>query len=66
MKFNTSLLLVAIGGFVFGQDAFEPSDFDIQEALLDLGVNVSTLPQLAPLVERSSQSGCSIAVSSAT
>lgn len=66
MKFNTSLLLAAVGGFAFGQDTFEPTDFDIENALLDLGVNVSALPELAPLVERSSLAGCSIAVSSAT
>ncbi len=45
------------------QATFEPADFNVTEALLDNGVNVSAIPELAPLVERSLLSGCSIAVS---
>jgi hypothetical protein len=58
--------LVPLAALVAGaasQSTFEPSDFNITEALLDNGVNVSALPDLAPLAERSSTSGCSAAVS---
>jgi hypothetical protein len=43
--------------------AFEPIDFNITEALLDNGVNVTALPDLAPLIHRSLLNGCSTAVS---
>ncbi|CAG5161875.1 uncharacterized protein ALTATR162_LOCUS6114 [Alternaria atra] len=46
------------------QATFEPADFNVTEALLDNGVNVSAIPELAPLVERSLLSGCSIACNS--
>ena len=42
---------------------FEPADFSVTEALLDQGVNVSALPELAGLVGRSSNLACDIAVS---
>jgi hypothetical protein len=42
---------------------FETPDFNITEALIANGINVSALPELAPLVERTLLSGCSIAVS---
>jgi len=48
---------------IFGQDVFEPVDFNVTDALLDNGVNVSAIPDLAGLTERSLLSGCSIAVS---
>lgn len=58
---------VVIGRSVLAQNtgSFEPTDFNITEALLDNGVNVSAIPALAGLVERSSLSACSIAVCSA-
>jgi hypothetical protein len=40
----------------------EPLDFNVTEALLDNGINVSAIPDLAGLVVRSSMSGCVIAV----
>jgi hypothetical protein len=43
--------------------AFESTEFNITEALLDNGVNVSAIPELAPLVERSLLNACSTAVS---
>jgi len=43
--------------------AIEPTDFNVTDALVALGVNVSTIPALAALSERSSVSACSIAVS---
>lgn len=58
--------VIALAGFVVSaasQSTFEPADFNITEALLDNGVNVSALPDLAPLVDRASTSGCSAAVS---
>ncbi|KAF2821970.1 FAD-binding domain-containing protein [Ophiobolus disseminans] len=47
---------------IFGQDVFEPAEFNVTEALLDNGVNVSAIPDLAGLAERSLLSGCSIAL----
>jgi len=44
------------------QDVFEPADFNVTEALIDNGINVSTIPDLAGLEARSSLKGCSIAV----
>jgi len=41
---------------------FEPTDFNITEALLDNGVNITDIPELAKIAERSVLSGCSIAV----
>lgn len=58
-------LLVPFAAFAAGvlsQNTFEPSDFNITDALLDNGVNVAAIPELAPLAERSLSSGCSIAV----
>ncbi|KAF1922609.1 FAD-binding domain-containing protein [Didymella exigua CBS 183.55] len=43
------------------QDSFETPDFNVPEALLRQGVNVSALPELAGLVERSSNLACSTA-----
>jgi hypothetical protein len=60
MMKNITFGLLATG--VLSQ-AFEPTNFNITEALLDNGVNVSAIPELAPLVERSLLNGCSMAVS---
>jgi hypothetical protein len=57
-----TLALVALAAGALSQ-VFEPTDFNITEALLDNGVNVSAIPDLAPLAERSILSGCSAAVS---
>jgi hypothetical protein len=48
---------------IIAQDVFEPADFNVAEALLDNGVNVSALPELSELGARSRLSGCSIIVS---
>lgn len=57
-------------GFIFAvglaQDVFEPPNFNISEALLNNGVDVSAVPGLAKLVERSLSNSCSIAVSLAS
>jgi hypothetical protein len=43
--------------------SFEPANFNVADALLDNGVDIAAIPGLAGLVERSSRSACSIAVS---
>jgi hypothetical protein len=64
MRPSTIVPAIALAARVRAQtDEFEAPDFNVTEALLANGVNVSALPELAPLVERSTFSGCSIAVS---
>lgn len=65
MKATSFVTALALGVGVSAQtgDVFEAPDFNITEALLDNGVNVSAIPELAGLVERTLLSGCSIAVS---
>lgn len=53
--------LFLFGGSAWAQSAFEPTDFNVTDALLDNGVNISAIPALAGLVTRSSPSACSIA-----
>ena len=53
---------VLIAG-ALSQSTFESTDFNVTQALLDNGVSVSALPELAPFTERSLSSGCSAAVS---
>lgn len=62
MHLTAVLSLAGVCSLALGQDVIEPENFNISAALLSHGVNVSELPQLAPLAERSSLSGCSIAV----
>lgn len=57
-------ILSSVLALAAAQTVVEPENFNISEALLSHGVNISALPQLEGLVERSSFSGCSIAVSS--
>ena len=56
-----TLLLAGLAAGAKGQ-AFEPADFNVTEALIEQGVNLSALPELASLAERSSNSACQIAV----
>jgi hypothetical protein len=64
MKVTSFLPLGALVAAVSAQtDVFEPADFNVTEALIANGVNVSAIPELAGLVERTLLSGCSIAVS---
>jgi hypothetical protein len=64
MRASTFSFAIALGAGVYAQSGeFEAPDFNITEALLANGINVSALPELAPLVERTLTSGCSIAVS---
>jgi hypothetical protein len=63
-RMKTFPLLGALVAAVSAQTGvFEPADFNVTEALIANGVNVSAIPQLSGLVERTSLSGCSIAVS---
>jgi hypothetical protein len=59
----SALALAVVATAVHAQSGFEPSDFNVTEALADLGINVTALPELAELSQRSSTFGCSIAVS---
>jgi hypothetical protein len=52
----------AVAAGVKAQEAFEPPNFNVTEALLRNGINVSAIPELAGLSVRSSLKGCSIAV----
>jgi hypothetical protein len=61
MQILRQLLISAAATAVLAQ-TFEPTDFNVTDALLDQGVNVSAIVGLADLAERSSLSGCSIAV----
>ncbi|KAH3950843.1 hypothetical protein HBI25_174980 [Parastagonospora nodorum] len=65
MRPFTIVPAIALAAGVRAQtDEFEAPDFNVTEALLANGVNISALPELAPLVERSTFSGCSIACNS--
>ena len=63
MRVSPIIALVFTSAGVWAQDVFEPPNFNVTEALLNNGVNVSAIPDLAKLAERSLSSGCSIAVS---
>lgn len=55
-----SLSAVAVSGLA---NEFEPAEFNVTEALIKNGVNISAIPELQGLVQRSSPNACSIAVS---
>jgi len=64
MKARSILSLAAIAGNALAQEVFEPSDFNVTEALIANGIDVSALPELANLTEkRSLFSPCAVAVS---
>lgn len=58
------LILLASSVASVASQIFEPADFNVTEALIKQGVNVSAIPQLSGLIERSSDFGCNTAVSS--
>ncbi|KAJ4357128.1 hypothetical protein N0V95_002785 [Ascochyta clinopodiicola] len=65
MKARSILWLGAAAGTGFAQDVFEPSDFNVTEALIANGVDVSALPELANLTEkRSLFNPCAVACNS--
>lgn len=59
MKAAFAILASAVSALSQG---FEPKDFNITEALLENGVEVSALPQPADAAKRSTLSGCTAAV----
>jgi hypothetical protein len=63
MKLFSISAIAALTASSVAQDLFETPDFNVTEALVEQGVNVSTLPELAGLSQRSSDLACSIAVS---
>ncbi|KAF2993403.1 hypothetical protein E8E13_001641 [Curvularia kusanoi] len=58
------LLLLTSYAIAVATQIFENEDFNVTEALISQGVDVSALPQLNAITERSSDLGCSIACSS--
>ncbi|CAN9084679.1 unnamed protein product [Alternaria alternata] len=65
MKASILASFGALAACAASQNAFEPSDFDVTEALIANGVNVSALPDLAAFNEkRSLSSPCTAACSS--
>lgn len=67
MKAVTAISVGALAAGTFAQTdnkAFEPADFNITEALIGNGVDVSAITELTGLVKRTLDlSPCSIAVS---
>ncbi|KAJ4368693.1 hypothetical protein N0V86_009602 [Didymella sp. IMI 355093] len=62
MKARSILSIAAVAGNALAQDTFEPSDFNVTEALIANGVDISALPELANLTEkRSLFNTCAIA-----
>ncbi|KAF2821615.1 FAD binding domain-containing protein [Ophiobolus disseminans] len=57
----TDVVSLSVVAVAIHASTFEPTDFNVTEALIDSGVNVSAIPELAGLVERSSIGACSIA-----
>jgi hypothetical protein len=62
MKLTVAASVSAFAAGVLA-DIFEPADFNVTQALRDNGVDVTAIPGLAGLAERSSAGACSIAVS---
>ncbi|KAF2850316.1 FAD binding domain-containing protein [Plenodomus tracheiphilus IPT5] len=60
MRINRVLSISALAANALSS-TFEPADFNITEALLGNGVNITAFPELAGLVERSDLKACSIA-----
>lgn len=66
MKIISAFSISAFVAGVLAQDntgVFEATDFNVTKALVDNGVDVSAIPELSDLVERTlDRSPCSIAV----
>jgi hypothetical protein len=63
MRVSSLVSLGFMPSGILAQDVFEPADFNVTEALLNNGVNVSAIPELSGLADRSLLGGCSVAVS---
>ncbi|KAJ4400379.1 hypothetical protein N0V91_008735 [Didymella pomorum] len=61
MKLFTITAIAALTASGVVRDLFETPDFNVTEALVEQGVNLTALPELAGLAERSSDLACSIA-----
>ena len=63
MKAQSLLPLAAIASHALAQDVFEPANFNVTEALIANGINISALPGLGNLTEKRSLSNpCAVAV----
>lgn len=65
MKVTSVVSCGALAASVSGQNGnafFEGPDFNVTEALIDVGFNVSAIPELADLVDHLSLTACSVAV----
>lgn len=58
---KTAITILASAACVLSQ-SFEPTDFNVTEALLENGVDVLALPEVANVAERSALNGCTAAV----
>jgi hypothetical protein len=54
---------VAVAAGASPQHVFEPADFNVTDALIGNGVNMSAIPELTGLAVETSLKGCAIAVS---
>jgi hypothetical protein len=59
----SAIFALSTGVIAQAGDVFEALDFNITEALIHNGVNISAIPELGNFVERTLLSGCSTAVS---
>lgn len=63
MRISPIAFLGFLQAAIFGQDLFEPVDFNVTQALLDNGVKSSALPEGVGYATQSQLIGCSLAVS---
>jgi hypothetical protein len=63
VSFLALSLLGALSGAAVAQTSFESPDFNVTEGLLDLGIDITELPELTEFVERSAISSCAPVVS---
>lgn len=63
MRISPIAFLGFLQAAIFGQELFEPADFNVTQALLDNGVELSALPDEAGHATQSQLIGCSLAVS---
>jgi hypothetical protein len=64
MRLLQQVTLTAIAfATINAQSYFEPANFDPTDALADLGVDISKIPELEALSPRADTSSCAIAVS---
>ncbi|PSN64885.1 FAD-binding domain-containing protein [Corynespora cassiicola Philippines] len=64
MRFPYEFALCALYVGASVQSEFEPKDFNVTNALIENGIDVAAIPDLAGLLERSAANACSIACGS--